>query len=42
MQIFRLYRNVLYEEHNYEIRATIANQVNQKTKYYFPKCYKLL
>ncbi len=30
------------EEHNYEIRSTIANQVNQKTKYYFPKCYKLL
>jgi hypothetical protein len=30
------------EEHNYEIRSTITNQVNQKTKYYFPKCYKLL
>jgi hypothetical protein len=41
MKIFRLYRDVLYEEHNYEISSTIANQVNQKTKYYFPKCYKL-
>jgi len=24
MKIFRLYRDVLYEEHNYEIRSTIA------------------